>query len=87
MSHLLIESKTKSGKKFRPSDWIERLAADFGEFGKDHRLHYSEYVRPASTAEGEKCLILDKSAKEKRPDIFKFVMAFAEVNNLQVHEQ
>jgi len=88
MSYLVIEGTTTEGKKFRPSDWVERLATDFAEFGKDHRLHYSSLVRPASSAKtGQLCLVLDKDSEEKRPDIFNFVMDFARKNKLQVHDQ
>ena len=44
---LIIQSVREDGRRFRPSDWIERLAANMGEFGADHRLHYSQAVRNA----------------------------------------
>jgi hypothetical protein len=44
--YLVISSIQESGKKFRPSDWPERLASTLASFLVDHRLRYSPAVQP-----------------------------------------
>ncbi|HEV3105912.1 MAG TPA: DUF3579 domain-containing protein [Trinickia sp.] len=85
-----IQGVTKSGKKFRPSDWSERLAGVMSSFGPgakgpNARLQYSLYVRP--TLIGDlKCVILDSRLRDIEPMAFDFVMNFAKDNNLVVTE-
>ncbi|HLX01662.1 MAG TPA: DUF3579 domain-containing protein, partial [Trinickia sp.] len=85
-----IQGITKDGKKFRPSDWSERLAGVMSCFGPgargpNARLQYSLYVRP--TLLGDlKCVILDSRLREIEPMAFDFVLNFAKDNNLVVTE-
>lgn len=83
---LVIESVREDGKRFRPSDWIERISANMGTFGSDHRLHYAEYVKPA-IVNGEKCLVVDQNIlEEKNPEAFNYIMQFAKSNQLKVNK-
>lgn len=85
-----IQGITKDGKKFRPSDWSERLAGVMscygpGASGPNARLQYSRYVRP--TLLGDlKCVIVDARLRDVEPMAFDFVMNFAKDNNLVVTE-
>ncbi len=81
---LVIESIREDGKKFRPSDWIERISANMGTFGPDHRLHYAESVKPG-VVNGEKCLIVDPSLEADNPAAFQYIMNFAHTNALRSH--
>ena len=81
---LVIESVREDGKRFRPSDWIERISANMGTFGPDHRLHYAESVKPA-VVNGEKCLIVDPSLESDNPAAYKYIMSFAQSNALRLH--
>ena len=85
-SRLIIESVKEDGKKFRPSDWIERLSANMGTFGPDHRLHYSKLVQPA-IINGEKCLMVDQSLEHDNPEGFKYIMQFARSNDLRFYKE
>ena len=82
---LVIQSVREDGRKFRPSDWIERLAANMGEFGSDHRLHYSPTVHPV-VVDGEKCLVIDPVLEQENPDAFNFILNFARSNHLKFQE-
>ena len=82
---LIIESVREDGRKFRPSDWIERLSANMAEFGSDHRLHYSKTVHP-KMVNGEKCLVIDSSLEHDNPEAFDFILNFARSNQLRFHE-
>ena len=82
---LVIQSVREDGGKFRPSDWIERIAANMGEFGADHRLHYSRKVHP-QMVDGEKCLVIDPELERENPDAFQFILNFARSNQLKYQE-
>lgn len=84
---LVIESVKEDGKRFRPSDWIERISANMGSFGPDHRLHYAETVKPG-IVNGEKCLIVDQDQLERNnPEAFNYIMHFAKSNHLRFHKE
>jgi len=85
-----IQGITKGGKKFRPSDWSERLAGVMscygpGAKGPNARLQYSLYVRPTMIGD-LKCVILDSRLRDMEPMAFDFVMNFAKDNDLVVTE-
>ncbi|WJF89679.1 DUF3579 domain-containing protein [Paraburkholderia bonniea] len=89
-TEFFIQGITKSGKKFRPSDWSERLAGVMSSFGPgargpNARLQYSLYVRPTMLGD-LKCVILDSRLREIEPMAFDFVMNFAKDNDLVVTE-
>lgn len=61
---LIVESIVKDGRRFRPGDWVERIASTHARFGSDHRLHYSSSIRPCIIS-GEKCLLIDPALQAK----------------------
>jgi len=81
----IIKGLTLAGKPFRPGDWAERLSGVLSSFGKDNRMSYSPYVRPI-TLNGVKCVAVDRALKEIEPQGFRFLMGFAQDNELQVAE-
>ncbi|MCL2658553.1 MAG: DUF3579 domain-containing protein [Betaproteobacteria bacterium] len=86
---MLIESfviigLTREGRKFRPSDWCDRLSGVMSAFGAEKKMRYSPYVRPAATKTGEKCVIVDKRLYELEPLAYNFLVNFAKDNDLQV---
>jgi hypothetical protein len=82
-STIIIEGQTKEGRKFRPSDWAERMSGALSTFGKDHRIHYSSMLKPLSV-NGVKCVAVNASLKDKHPELFNHLMDFAEINKLNV---
>lgn len=82
---IIIEGIQTDNRKFRPSDWIERIASNWATFGADHRLRYSPAVYPC-IINGEKCLVVAKDLHEKDPEGFESVLQFARVNKLRTHE-
>lgn len=78
---LFILGVTTSGRPFRPSDWVDRLAGRFSSFGQDKILRYASAVRPV-TLEGTRGLRVDMRLLEADPTAFRFVMNFAVDNNL-----
>ncbi|HHM05161.1 MAG TPA: DUF3579 domain-containing protein [Gammaproteobacteria bacterium] len=86
ISRLVIESVVEDGRRFRPSDWIERLSATWAQFGPDHRLHYARTVRP-QVLNGEKCLVVDRSLERDDPVAFDHILAFARSNGLRMRDE
>ncbi|MDY3331879.1 MAG: DUF3579 domain-containing protein [Pelistega sp.] len=87
MQQLIIYGLTKSGQKFRPSDWAERLAGVMAQFRppgiQSSHLTYSPYVIP-NDKNGHKCLIVDERLRQLEPKAWKFVNDFATDNDLTV---
>lgn len=73
---------TENGRKFRPSDWIDRLATTFASF-EGMRIHYHAQIHPANL-DGQRCLFIATSLAEQDLPSFNFLMDFAHDNQLQV---
>lgn len=85
-----IQGITKNGRKFRPSDWSERLCGVMSGFGPkakgpNARLQYSIYVRPTMIGD-IKVVIVDSRLRDIEPMAFDFVLNFAKDNDLVVTE-
>jgi hypothetical protein len=83
-----IQGITKSGTKFRPSDWAERLCGVMSGFGPrakgpNAHMQYSIYVRPTIVGDF-KAVILDSRLRDIEPLAFDFVWNFAMDNDLVV---
>jgi hypothetical protein len=81
----VIQGVTLDGKPFRPSDWAERLCGVMSAFGGDHRMQYSPYVHPI-TANGIRCVVVDKRLEQMEPMAYRFLLNFARDNELQVRD-
>lgn len=78
---ILIKGMTPNGQPFRPSDWAERMAGNLSTF-KKQRIHYSPLLYPTREQECG-CLLVDLSLEETHPELFKQIMDFARLNQLQ----
>lgn len=74
---------TTSGRRFRPSDWGERLAGLTSQFGRDQRLAYSPLVRPVTLA-GHSAVIVRHALESLEPRFWTFLLRFAADNALVV---
>lgn len=82
LSHsLVIVGRTQDGKKFRPSDWAERLCGVMSAFGTEKRMKYSPYVSPGEW-EGDKCVFIDGTLYDISPIAYRFLANFAKDNEL-----
>ena len=79
---ILIQGVTHEGKKFRPSDWAERVSGSLSEI-KNHRIYYSPMLRP-TMKDGNKCVLLDPKLKQVNPELYEYILRFAENNNLKI---
>ncbi len=80
---IVIKGVTKDGRKFRPSDWAQRLATAVGTPGTDRRIRYHPKVKVA-TIDGINCVIVDKSLESSEPMLYSFLTEFADSNNLDI---
>lgn len=83
VEEIIIEGKTRAGKAFRPSDWVDRMCSTYASFGKDRKLKYSPYLKPR-VRNGVRCLAVDLKLKIVNPDGFAQLMHFVEDNQLNV---
>jgi len=87
-----IHGVTGDGRRFRPSDWAERLCSVLAPYrpggaaaGRAGMLGYSPYVRPL-TVGNVKCVVVDERLREIEPLAFDFALNFARDNDLPVTE-
>lgn len=78
---VLIKGETTDGKKFRPSDWCDRLHSTLRALDADEYEECVEYVHLVSSENGRGILI-DRALVEVNPMLFKFFMNFVRSNNL-----
>ncbi|MQY50517.1 DUF3579 domain-containing protein [Rhodocyclus tenuis] len=79
----VIVGQTLAGKRFRPSDWAERLCGVLSGFGAGKRVQYSPYVGPGDY-EGHKAVFVDGRLYDFEPMAYRFVLHFARDNELRV---
>jgi hypothetical protein len=83
----VIVGQTSAGKRFRPSDWAERLCGVMAPYGpagsRGGPLTYSPYVMPGSR-DGIKCVSVDARLHGIEPMAYRFLLNFARENDLQV---
>lgn len=82
---MIIEGRSEDDRKFRPSDWVERVSSVLASFGADNKLRYSEYVHPCMI-EGERCLVVARGLNQYSPAVYAYVMQFASENSLRIQE-
>lgn len=80
---LLIHSVAEGGRRFRPSDWIERISSGVARFGSDRRLRYNTLVHPIIVNE-EKCLYVSEALAQQDPQLYTHIMEFARINRLEI---
>lgn len=78
---VLIKGETVDGKKFRPSDWCDRLHSTLQALDPDEYLECAEYVHLVNN-NGGKGILVDRLLQTINPMLFKFFMSFVSSNGL-----
>ena len=79
----VIIGVTSDGRKFRPSDWAERLCGVLSAVGAEKKMAYSPYVTPGHS-EGDKAVFVDRKLYTLEPMAYRFVVNFAQDNDLKL---
>lgn len=82
-AEFVIVGTTAEGKAFRRGDRAERPCGALAEFGGDERLEYSPHVQPTSI-DGVSAVVLGADLRKIEPRAYRFLVAFAKDNELQV---
>tara|TARA_X000001036_G_C20615070_1_gene780597 strand:- start:700 stop:1017 length:318 start_codon:yes stop_codon:yes gene_type:complete len=83
---ILIMGMTQEGKKFRPSDWAERLYYTVADYGKNGRITFNPLVN-INQEDQSKCFVINMTLQNKNPGIFDFLIDFAKRNKLETRDQ
>jgi hypothetical protein len=83
---ILIMGQTKEGKKFRPSDWAERLYYTVAEYKKNGRITFNPLVN-INNEDQSKYFVINTSLQEKSPMAYDFLIDFAISNELETRDQ
>ncbi|MEW5756661.1 MAG: DUF3579 domain-containing protein [Pseudomonadota bacterium] len=86
VSKIIIKGVTTDGRRFRPSDWAQRLTTAISTIGPDRRVHFHPKVNMV-TIDGVNCVVIDASLEEDEPTVFKFLLNFAKSNNLETYTE
>jgi hypothetical protein len=85
-TEIVIESLTKAGKPFRPSDWVDRMCSTYATFGPDRKLKYSPYLKP-NMINGVRCLVVDLQLKDVNPEGYAQLKQFTDENQLSIKDK
>jgi len=80
---IVIKGVTTDGRKFRPSDWAQRLATAVGTLSASRRIKYHPKVS-ISVIDGVNCIVITSDLKDEEPMLFDFLVDFAKSNNLDI---
>ena len=82
LDEIIIEGQTADGKKFRPSDWVDRLCCILADF-HDKKFSYSPYLRPMLFKDMQ-CVAVKRQLADISPAVFDYIMQFANDNKLVI---
>ena len=82
---IVIKGITNDGKKFRPSDWAQRLTTAVATYGPKRHIKFHQKVKMA-TIDGINCVVIDTDLEGEDPMLFEFLTNFAKSNNLEITE-
>jgi hypothetical protein len=82
LDEIIIEGQTESGKKFRPSDWVDRLCCILADF-HDKKFSYSPFLRPMMFKDMQ-CVAIKRQLANDSPEVFEYIIQFANDNHLVI---
>lgn len=81
-SVLLISGLTVQGKKFRPSDWCERLYGTIEALKNEDFYDEAKNLIQLIHHEGQKCILIHNQLRDLNLMVYNFYQNFANQNNL-----
>lgn len=83
---IVILGVTRSGGKFRPSDWAERLYHAAATYGPDRRAVFPPFMKLVMR-DGQKCIEVDTRMEDSNALLYDFLIGFARDNELTLVDQ
>lgn len=86
--YILIKGVSHDGRKFRPSDWVDRLMGSISVYAKQETEQHDEIIECLCMTErdGFRGIVLDERIAELAPQIHNFVIGFANNNGLVIEK-
>ncbi len=86
IKEIIIRGITADGRKFRPSDWSERLYYAVANYGPNRQVTFNPLVK--IKVKGDlKCVVVNRRLQDEDPMIFDFLIGFARDNDLVMIDQ
>ena len=81
----LMLGETKEGRKFRPSDWADRLFSACGSYARDADIKkmLSENICMVERS-GRKGIVFSEALADLEPEMYHFLVRFGENNSLRI---
>ena len=77
---------TLDGKKFRPSDWADRLNCAIATYDHKRKPIFNPLVR-LKQEKDFKCFVINPKLQDAEPMTYDFLIDFATSNNLTITDQ
>ena len=81
---LIIRNRDSQGRKFRPSDWADRMASTAASF-EGGRLQYDSRVMPCKRCDDTICLRVDRAIAHEQPHVLQTISDFMHMHGLEDH--
>jgi len=79
---IILRGVTRDGRRFRPSDWAERLYYAVASYGPYRRITFNPMVTLRIDG-GVKCIGIDPKLREIDSLTYDFLVGFARSNDLE----
>jgi Protein of unknown function (DUF3579) len=80
---IIIRGTTTDGRKFRPSDWAQRLYYAVASYGPYRQVTFNPMVK-LKVSDGVSCVVVSKRLEREDPMMFEFLIDFARDNDLLI---
>ena len=84
---IYIRGMTADGRKFRPSNWAERLYYAVATYGPNRTVTFNPLVTLKVEPDRVNCVVVDIKLQDEEPMLFDFLIGFARDNNLVMQDQ
>ncbi len=84
---IYIRGTTMDGRKFRPSNWAERLYYAVATYGPHRTVTFNPLVTLKVGTDRINCVVVDIKLQDEEPMLFDFLIGFARDNKLEMLDQ
>lgn len=79
----IIFGEREEGERFRPGDWVDRLAGLGARFGPDRRLRYGRDLQSVFV-DGQRALRISSCLAQNDAELYRMILDFAHRNRLRM---